>query len=327
MSEEKISSHKDLKEAVLHRLEKEKIEPRSRLYWLSHEYALWGAWGVTILLGAASLAVLSFVSLHISYALYEATHDNFLTFFIDSLPYVWLAAFGVMILAAHFNLRHTKHGYRYSVVMVAGSSVGFSVLGAGALHFLGAGYYLDRVLGEVVTSYESRVEFEEKIWQKPALGRLVGRLNEVGDSETAQKAVFVDIDDHHWDLELSQIRERDRALLESGRKVRLLTATSSRDQRESLFVCAVFPWLLDHAPFLEEFKEERKAFGEGLREGYERTRKAVPGVGQRPPAGEERVKEFVSDETMVVDGDSPCAKLPIFQNSPPKTIAPAQSQN
>src|SRR3989344_4015426 len=254
MSDTQKQPNKDLKESVLSRLEKEGIEPRSRLYWLSHEYALWGAWGLAVLCGALALSVASFASLHIGYALYEASHNDFLTFVFDALPYLWLVAFFLLIAVSYFNLRHTKRGYRYPIILVVGSSIGFSVLGGGFLHWLGAGWYFDQMLGEIVPAYQSRAKFEEEIWQKPMAGRLVGKV--VQQPEEVDYAAFVDAEGEYWRLNTEELREHDVDLLQSGRKVRILAATSSEFAEGSLYVCAVFPWILEHAPGLKEWRAD-----------------------------------------------------------------------
>lgn len=253
------------KENLLKRLEAEAISPHSRLYWLTHEYALWGAWGITVLLGALAVAVTSFASLHIGYALYEATHQDFLTFFFEALPYLWLMAFGLLVGVAYFNLRHTKRGYRYPILLVLGSTFGFSLIGGGLLHLLGGGWYLDKWLGETMPGYQSRAEFEEALWQRPMAGRLVGRARVGGVPAPTDTIIFMDSSDKEWQLNTKTLREREGALLLSGNKVRILMATSSLEDKDILYVCAVFPWLLDHAPMVKEWKGDRAAFVEEVR--------------------------------------------------------------
>ena len=263
---EMTDKHPSIKETILARLEREGITPRSRLYWLTHEYSLWGAWGLTVLLGALSLAVLSFSSVYMGYALYEATHENFLTFLVDSLPILWLVAASFMILASLFNIRHTKNGYKYPVILVVGSSLGFSILGGAVLHYLGTGYYLDRFLGEVSDTYQSRVEFEARLWQAPKFGRLVGHAAPPDAAGAISGFVFYDIDERPWSMMDSELGERESELLHSGRKVKLLFATSTVAGEEALFACGVFPWMLDEVPVFVKFKENRENFVERMEE-------------------------------------------------------------
>ncbi|OGG86185.1 hypothetical protein A2392_01855 [Candidatus Kaiserbacteria bacterium RIFOXYB1_FULL_46_14] len=313
MSDTQKQPHNDLKESILSRLEKEGIEPRSRLYWLSHEYALWGAWGATVLCGALALSVASFASLHIGYALYEAAHDNFLTFLFDALPYLWLVTFFLLVAAAYFNLRHTKRGYRYPIVLVVGSSIGFSVLGGGLLHWLGAGWYLDQMLGKAVPAYQSRAKFEEEMWQKPLAGRLVGQVvEEINEKEDFLD--FIDADGESWHLNTEELREHDIKLLKSGEKVRILAATSSELSEDALYVCAVFPWILDHAPGLREWREDRAEFIENVKMPRERFREARL---EREDDEQDRALPPIAIATENSKTSSVCYNLSVFKKARP----------
>lgn len=309
MSDMNQKPHKDIKDSVMSRIESEKIEPISRWYWLSHEYALWGAWGASVLFGALAVSVASFASLHIGYALYEVSHNDFIDFVFDALPYLWLGAFFVMVLAAYFNLRHTKRGYRYPILLVVGSSIGFSFLGGGMLHAVGAGWYIDRMLGEVLPAYQSREKLEERFWQAPLAGRFVGKIIEGEEAEEGMVA-FVDAENNTWLIDLEELRQRDLSLLQTGKKVRLLAATSSDSDSNDdvLYACAVFPWLLDHAPPFREFQENRRMFIENIREEKEKIGVIVKEQIDRLEPGEEDEERPLP---MRVSGV--CANLPIFQ--------------
>ncbi len=315
-------------DSVLKRIETERISPRSRLYWLSHEYGLWAAWGATVLFGALSLAVVSFASVHIGYAFYEATHDNFLTFAVENLPYLWLLAFLCLSAAAYFNLRHTKHGYRYPVLLVIGSSIGFSVIGGLALHMFGAGYYLDQFLDRNIPQYRSRAEFEIERWQEPALGRLVGRAE--GTGETEDIVPFVDADRHEWFLNVNALPERDVVLLRSGDRVRVLAATTAGGG-DVAYACLVMPWLFDHPPVIAELRADRELFIEDVKMRREEFLKGVEKIKDIDPAIQKAV-ETIKDIAAPDDGsappkvisarpdrESPCSNLPVFRAMKMKT--------
>lgn len=313
---ETMSQRPDIKETILERLEREGIMPRSRFYWMTHEYALWAAWGLTVLLGALSLAVLSFSSVYMGYSLYEATHDDFLTFLVDSLPFLWLVAASFMILASFFNIRHTKKGYKYPVILVVGSSLGFSILGGAVLHYLGAGYYLDRFLGEVSSTYQSRVEFEAHLWQAPPYGRLVGQAEPVDKSGSIKGLLFTDIDDRAWPVVDSELGEREFELLHSGRKVKLLFATSSVSGEEVFFACGVFPWMLDEVPVIAKFKESRAEFTDRIEERRQRfanlIEKTKEGERSADPLPSMPTSSIVAVQEVPVD-NGPCGVLPLFR--------------
>lgn len=304
-----------MKDAVLKRLEAEGITPRSRLYFMAHEYALWGAWGATVLLGAVSLAVLSFSSVYMGYALYEATHENLLTFLIDSLPFLWLMALALMIFAAHFNLRHTKKGYKYPVILVIGSSLGLSVVGGVVLHYLGAGYYFDRFLGEVSGAYESRLEFEAHLWQAPKQGRLVGRAELPDEAGVIKGLLFTDIDNESWQLIPEDLNERESEMLRSGRKVKIIIATTSQTGAEVYIACGVFPWMMDEVPVIANWKENRDRFVKRLEERRTKVKEIMDEVqGKKDEVNDEQMptSSMLALEEVPVDSEH-CGLLPLFR--------------
>ncbi len=83
-------STSSLKQTVLARIDQENVCPRGRWLFHSRECVVWTLWLVTVLVGALAVAVSLFVIAQRQYALYEATHDNFLTFLVTVLPYLWI---------------------------------------------------------------------------------------------------------------------------------------------------------------------------------------------------------------------------------------------
>lgn len=313
----------NFKEDLLERIKREGVEPRSRLYWLSQEYALWGAWGISVVLGALSIAMLSFTSVYVGYAFYEATHVHFITFLMEAVPLLWPVALSVTLLAAYYNLRHTSRGYKYPLLLVIGSSFGFSIVGGFALHFFGAGYYLDRYLGDNLRYYQSRAEFETMVWQRPEFGRLVGQATVVDETGVIPGVVFKDAERREWHVLTSALGERDRTLLMSGKKVRLLMASSSESIKDNLkdtvVACEVFPWNLDEIPVMAKFREDRERFVADLKERRLELRQVI-GEVKEEVSGDERSPrpDFTGSSSAAIafetpsGAPTPCSKLPLF---------------
>jgi hypothetical protein len=250
------------------------------------------------------------------YALYEATHENFLTFLVDSLPFLWLVAASFMILASFFNIRHTKNGYKYPVILVVGSSLGFSILGGAVLHYLGAGYYLDRFLGEMSDTYQSRLEFEARLWQAPKYGRLVGHAAPPDAVGAINGFVFYDIDERPWPMADSELGERESELLRSGRKVKLLFATSTVGGEEAFYACGVFPWMLDEVPAIAKYKESRAEFINRVEERRERFATVINNMKSKerplgPSPTDMPITSTMAIEAVPIDS-GPCGVLPLY---------------
>ena len=281
------------KKSVLERIEKEDVCPKSRWVFTCREAGVWLLWVTSVLVGALAVAILLFVAQHHWYALYEATHDNFLTFIVDFLPYLWLSVFLAMFAAAAYNLQHTKHGYRYPLWQILLSSFVLSIVGGLALNVFGLGYKADYQLGKQMAMYKSQEKLEEMLWQNPEEGRLVGV--KVFDTTATNTVIFEDSTGSRWVLDTRDMRPKDLELLNQNQSVKLLGSMTD-GARQVFHPCGAFPGrIMEQSTkrireVREEFKEHIRTF-DAERDGRER---------------DERVSST-----------SPCLKLPMIQRLRP----------
>lgn len=270
---------------VLKRIESQSILPTSRFQFICAQWGIWIVWLATIVSGAAALAVSFYVTLSANYALYEATHENFITFFVAVMPFVWVCLFIAMVYVSIFQMRNTKRGYRYSAWVLISSSLIFTILGAIVLHSFGLGYVLDQKLGQQLGIYMSQAKMEQKMWQMPQAGRLVGSLEQLNqDSEPVPILNFKDEEGVLWRLGVNELREQETDLLLRGGRVRLLGTTTSEF---SFHVCGVFPAMGDRAFGFREMARERRDFddtmGEHVRQMMNRSAETEPNEHQNVP--------------------------------------------
>ncbi len=238
---------------ILMRIESQSIKPTSRFRFICTEWGVWILWLTTIIFGAAALAVSIYVTMSANYAFYEATHENFLTFFIAVMPYVWVCLFFGMVYTAVFEMRNTKRGYRYSSSFIVISSLTLTVLGAVLLHCFGLGYTLDKKLGEQISMYMSMEKMEQKMWQNPEDGRLIGELIKIDNSGPN----FFDSAGLIWQLSLSELTPLEISILQTGVPVKLFGTSTA----EGIFhVCGVFLQQKGRARAWQEMNEERQNF-------------------------------------------------------------------
>lgn len=260
MQETHNQSSKPLKATLLSRIEHEHVCPRSRLFFLGREFLLWSLWLLSVVVGALAVAVTLFVVLHTQYAFYEATHENFFTFMIEALPYLWILTFVVMVYAAVYQIRHTKRGYRYPLWMIMASSVVLSFASGSALQLFGFGYELDEVLGEHMLLYTSQKKFDERLWQDPDDGRLVG-VQVYTTLAPTSTIVFEDVAGSRWTMQVAELSPIDVEVLASGLKVRVLG--KPLDEELHLFHgCVVLPWIPERPLSVAEMGEQRQYFVE-----------------------------------------------------------------
>ncbi len=247
------NQNQELKDQILQKIEGESMSPKSRWVFTCRELIVWVFLGFLVLISAIALAVTFSALIYGNYALYEATHQSFLMFLFDILPYLWLIIFGLVVFLAIFNVRHTKHGYRYALWKILGGTLLLSVVTGGIFHFFGLGFVLDKELGKMASSYPSREKFELRFWQNPEAGRLVGSSKESRVEKVFLEVIrFEDITGDVWKTDISSLSLKDLELLSLGNQVRLLGEVMKGDK--NFHACAVFPWVYEYEYSRQELR-------------------------------------------------------------------------
>jgi hypothetical protein len=192
------------------------------------------------------------------YALYEATHENFFTFFVEALPYLWILAFLVMVGVAVVNLRHTKRGYRKPVWFILASSVVLSFAGGSALQFFGLGNVIDHELGERIEAYRSMGKYEAQLWQAPEEGRLLG-VQIYSTTEPEKTMIFRDVAGKQWVVNVAELHPEELEQLASGRSMRLI-GVELPGPSPVFHSCGAFGWMYTSEMTTEQHRLEREKF-------------------------------------------------------------------
>lgn len=244
---------------LFERIDAEAITPTSKFSFIATEWGIWLVWVLTVIFGATALAISGYVTMSAQYALYEATHENFVTFMVAFMPYIWVFLFALMVYLSVFEIKKTKRGYRYDTTLIVGSNIFFTFLGAVLLHQLGLGYTLDKKLGEQIGMYMSFEKRQEMMWQMPTAGRLIGVLEPVPATAETEVPIlnFKDKAGMLWRLSVEELSEHELVLLNRAVPVRLLGTTTSEF---SFHVCGVFPWAQGRAMPRKEMREHREEF-------------------------------------------------------------------
>jgi hypothetical protein len=177
---------------------------------------------------------------------------------VEALPYLWILVFGFMALGAAYNIRHTKHGYRYSLWHILLSSVAFSLAGGFALQLFGLGYTVDHFLGQQMRAYMSQEKMEQRLWQNPTDGRLLGHLTH-HTLATSSSIIFLDTIGDSWQVDVSELTQRERALVEGKGTVRLIGQISDEKVRR-FHSCGAFSWVVDESMSREDMRLAREEF-------------------------------------------------------------------
>ncbi len=234
-----------LSSQVLSKIHTKSVVPRSRWWFITREYGLLLLCLFAIIVGAFAMAVTMSVVSYRQASFYEVTHDSFLSFLIDVLPYLWIGLFVVMIILAAFNIKHLRRGYRHTLFKITIGSLFLSFVAGLLLHLLGLGFGFDKSLGVYVNNYTSQEKLEIQMWQNPQAGLLVGKLDTDSYNQSGHLSSgpsFKDYWRQEWSLVFTELSESDKALLNSGETVRIMGQIVESEPM-SFLVCGVMPWV------------------------------------------------------------------------------------
>jgi len=303
MNKNKLKLHTDNSSftcAVLSRIENDAVVPHAAWKFMCMNCLVWAAWALTVIFGAVSVAVLIYMGDYARFALYEATHETPLSFFIGVFPYIWFVTFVSMGVFAYYNMRHTKSGYKYPMWQLFGSSVLCSIAGGVILQIFGVGYIIDTQLAKSMPVYRSLEHSEERMWQNPSEGRLLGTFTAMDEND--ELYVFHSSDKGTWNIQTKELRDVDRQLLSSGSVVRVLGTTTNQANKQ-FHACGVFPWMFDKNVTLKDMKKDRRVFVERMYEHME--------TGDRLQGLEKEV--FKEEQDMPFEEMSICANLSVVK--------------
>lgn len=237
---------------ILERIELEQVKPRSKWYFFIKNELFWGMGILSILVGSVSVAAGLFVFSYIEIDFYTVTHDSLIGFLIDTLPLMWFACFIVFIALGYVQIRQTSRGYRYSLIIIVGTTFALSVVGGTVLHLYGFGALLERAVGNDRIPFHSGAYVErENIWQNAARGVIAGEVTYIEVDESS--FVLKDWSGQSWVIMAGDLMEEDRAILKENKIVRVIglpidpldlnmTTSTPNILPNSMHACFILPW-------------------------------------------------------------------------------------
>ncbi len=260
---------------ILGRIESEHLIPRPRWEFTLRNYFFWVSGALAVVLGALAFSATLFEITAIDWRFSTATHSSFFVFFLAAVPFLWIAALTLFILIGYVNIRRTKHGYRYSLAILALGAVLTSLSLGSGLYAIGLGGAIDEVIGDHPPFYRPIMAAERSWWLAPERGLLVGYV--VTPVSGTISFFFRDFSGQLWEIDGSDLRSPDLAAIARGGAVRIVglpvqaglpaqTGISVSTTSSAFHACFAFPWETQGssfgAPFPPPFVETALATGE-----------------------------------------------------------------
>jgi len=204
---------------LLAKIKDQKINPKPLWQFLLKDYIIWLAGLVSLLIGAAAISVMIYLFKFNDWEIYDQTKKSFLEFFVLTLPYFWFIFLGLFVFIISYNFQHTKKGYRYSTVLLAGASILSSIILGSIFYVAGLGERLDGILGSQAPFYDRVINRHIDFWSQPEEGRLSGLV--VGLVEEG-KFILIDRGQEEWLVSTENSQPYSNAIIVVGQPIRLL---------------------------------------------------------------------------------------------------------
>lgn len=229
---------------ILDEIEKRRVVPIPRWRFILKRSVFWILAAISVITGSISMVTAIYVFLDNDFIVDRANIETlfaqkpFIEEVVESIPYVWLIAMLLFIIAAYYGFRHTKKGYRYPTLRVIAGSVLVSLSICGVLNIFDVGKYIHRYLIENIRGYDRLVFTNEIRWAQMEKGLLGGKV--VRMSLPDHVIIVKDYKGRMWTVDISKVEMRPGMQIFPGRYLKI---TGHKTGDLAFQATSVRPWV------------------------------------------------------------------------------------
>lgn len=216
----KTNHEENLKSKVFDLIERDKIKPKSKLYFVIKDKAFWSLFVLSVIIGSIAVSVMIFSFTNSESDIYEVTHDGLVDFVLEITPYMWFLLFATFAFVGYENIRHTDKGYKYSFGIVLLSSLVLNIAGGITLHELGLSKIIDQDIS-ANNMFVKSSDFNRRMrWNQPDRGILSGEV--VSFSSSSSTFILRDFNGSLWVVSYNYIPKISQDLISTSSEIRII---------------------------------------------------------------------------------------------------------
>jgi hypothetical protein len=243
---------KNVSQNVLQKIRDERIAPKPRWEFLLKDSAVWTAGIASLVIGGLATSVMIHTIRYDSWDALGRSGDTLLETVLFALPAFWILALAAFVAVAHYNFKHTKHGYRHRIPTIVLASVAVSAVLGIVFYDAGAGRAIDRALSDRVPPPMLFImNPRARLWMRPDKGMIAGTVIEISDSSSLR---LLDFREHVWLVHASGTTPEQIVEIQPASRIRCLGRRINPDVFEAVHIMPLDPPHMPILPFMPPFE-------------------------------------------------------------------------
>lgn len=182
-------------QTLLKKIKSKKIAPKPKWIFILKNYAIWSAGFMSLVMSSAAFSVIIYLLRYNDWGIYNQISNGLLEFTMLTLPYFWLFFLAVSVFVIYYNIKHTKKGYRYSLLTIITAVITMSSIFGALFFYTGIGSFLDNIFSEKAPFYDKIFNRQIYFWSQPGKGRMAGTIISISSQDSF---VLLDLNKNEW---------------------------------------------------------------------------------------------------------------------------------
>ncbi len=206
-------------QSLLKKIKNRKIAPKPKWIFVLKNCVVWSFSFIFFIISSVAFSVIIYFLRYNDWGIYDQISSGLLEFILLTLPYFWLFFLAASIFIIYYNIKHTKKGYRYSLLIIITAAVAVSAIFGVLFFYAGFGSALDDVFGEKAPFYDRIFNRQIYFWSQPENGRMTGI---VISAQNQDSFILFDLNKNEWIIDAKNALIMPRVNINISEPIRII---------------------------------------------------------------------------------------------------------
>ncbi|MBU1119652.1 hypothetical protein KKA50_00395, partial [Patescibacteria group bacterium] len=139
---------------------------------------------------------------------------------ILSIPIAWILLTILFVFIAYYNFKHTKEGYRFTVVKIFLMNIVVSIVLGVVINGLGLSQQLNTVFSNNIPFYNHTMDLRSEVWMRPESGYLAGTVIDIDPNTMILQ--LEDLKGKIWDIPFENATAKGKVVFRLDEKIKIV---------------------------------------------------------------------------------------------------------